>query len=256
MSEVAPATKKKMVVSADQFEDAEEETEDFLGKAGAAVEEAEVKADVKAEEPALVSLASSKVEANKEDPIASSPTAGETPKKAEEVVKVSLPPSPAASSASPKSGTNPLDALASACIAKEQLKVVPQPKTPKEGSKVRAEEISCTDGKLSGTQCYGPFYGLLTLITSSFWHSNSFVRKGRTVQSSCKFVSSALNTVDGIGERMMLVLHVAHLASASSCVLFASLETSSSEDWSVPNRRYTSRQTREKKQLLQRISSS
>ena len=50
---------------------------------------------------------------------------------------------------------SPLDALASACAAEEKnsppplppILPLPVPQAPKEGTKVKAEDISCTDGK-------------------------------------------------------------------------------------------------------------
>jgi hypothetical protein len=159
MSGVGSGIKKKMVVSADQFEDAEEdETEDFLGAAAPP-------ANKPKEPPAAVAgpnLGPSHV------PFAlkiaervekASPSPGRSPGRSEQsFIKEEVDPDRyrggSTSPALPRTLTNPLDALASACVAKEQsdqLKVkMAEPKPPKEGTKVRAEDISCTDGKLSG----------------------------------------------------------------------------------------------------------
>ena len=156
MSGVATAVKKKMMVSADQFEDAEEEAEDFLGAAvKKEADEPEAPASkVKVEET------SSGTEAEEEAP----PPAEEVPVKTEDVVVKEMveaePVRPrSVSSASPKSETNPLDALALACVAKDQLKVNEpkpkgQPQPPADALRVKADDISCTDGESTN-----PSYG-------------------------------------------------------------------------------------------------
>lgn len=172
MSAVIAGTKKKMAVSADQFEDADEETEDFTseepippkgGKSDAPAKEAsptvkreEVEPDAGASDEKYPD--SPPPEENEEE---ETKTTAEEPSEAEE--------QPVSESPTPNKGSDsPLDALALACVAAEQpkkKKKLPDPKPPKQGTKARAEEISCTDGKSSS--CCALFGGSVTRLTLS-----------------------------------------------------------------------------------------
>jgi hypothetical protein len=149
---------KRSGAPADQFEDADESDDDCvspvaaepstatkpsIGKAAEDLDSSPEKSKMKKpKKPAVASdgvSASSRLAAalaatavSKKDPPAAN-------KKSE--VRPPLLPAPPASAAQPES--NPLDALASACVAEEQLR---ESRTS-EGAKVRSDEICCTDGK-------------------------------------------------------------------------------------------------------------
>lgn len=150
MSAVISGTKKKMAVSADQFEDADEETEDFTPekptppKSDAPAKEASPTVKREPEDP------DSSASDEKKEPDAPPPKeeeAEETKGKTEELSETEE--HPASTSPTPNKGSDsPLDALALACVAAEQpkkKKKLPDPKPPKQGTRARAEEISCTD---------------------------------------------------------------------------------------------------------------